>query len=64
MISRLNFILQISAEYWDNVFEHFLTEYQSDAPPIQIYFVIEIKSGQAFLEYALDLDDLLLRDIT
>ena len=44
-----------SAEYWDNVFEHFLAEYQAGRTPNpDILCNREIKF-KAFLEYALDI---------
>ena len=44
-----------AAEYWDNVFEHFLTEYQSGRTPNPDILCNKEIKFKAFLEYALDL---------
>ena len=48
-------VANFSAEYWDNVFEHFLTEYQSGRTPNPDILCNKEIKFKAFLEYALDL---------
>ena len=48
-------VANFSAEYWDNVFEHFLTEYESGRTPNPDILCNKEIKFKAFLEYALDL---------
>ena len=58
-------VANFSAEYWDNVFEHFLTEYQSGRTPNPDILCNKEIKFKAFLEYALDLGaDFIATDIT
>ena len=48
-------VANFSAEYWDNVFEHFLTEYESGRTPNPDILCNKEIKFKAFLEYALNL---------
>ena len=51
MLKTVNF----SAEYWDDVFENFLHEYQSGRTPNPEFCVIKYIKFRAFLDFALDM---------